>query len=460
MTEIGSLNLEGMEILVLGLGMSGRSAAHFCAERGARVIAADERSADVLFDAPESEIARELGPQVELVCGQPFPDPSRFDLVVPSPGIPPSRYAKAASRVWGDIELAGRALAIPVIAVTGTNGKSTTVRLIEAMLNAAGRRAEAAGNVGTPALSLPGKPLDIAVLEVSSFQLETIESFAPQVAVILNITPDHLDRHGDLAGYSAAKRRILENQGPGDVAVLDFDNALVRGFAEHARGEVIPFSRQSPPSLSNHPRAAWIDAGVATFADGHTLERVPLASGSGLSAHDRDNVLAALTAAWAAGVAPLSASQALSNFQALPHRCEVVPAPGPVRWINDSKATNPGAAQRAIEGCEAPVLWIAGGRGKGLSFAPLAEVAQGRVKIALLIGESTDTLAEVLEGRVPWESCGDLDAAVGRAASLADPGDIVLLAPACASFDQFKSFEHRGECFRTAVGRLTEESPA
>jgi len=449
-----------MEILVLGLGMSGRSAAHFCAERGARVTAADERGAGTLSVSPESELAGELGPNIEVLCGQPFPDPSRFDLVVPSPGIPPSRYAKAARRVWGDIELAGRALTIPIVAVTGTNGKSTTVRLIEAMLNAAGRRAEAAGNVGTPALSLPGKPLDVAVLEVSSFQLETIESFRPQVAVVLNITPDHLDRHGDLEGYCEAKRRILENQGPEDVAVLDFDNALVRSFAGHARGEVIPFGRHSPPSLDNHPRAAWIDSGVATFADGHSLERIPLDTGGGLSSHDRDNVLAALTAAWALGVDPLSASQALSDFRALPHRCEVVPFPGEVRWINDSKATNPGAAQRAIEGSGAPVVWIAGGKGKGLSFESLAEVARNRVKVALLIGEAEEEIARALEGHVTWESCGDLDTAVDRAAALAEAGDIVLLAPACASFDQFDNFEHRGECFRAAVQRLAKKGSA
>jgi UDP-N-acetylmuramoylalanine--D-glutamate ligase len=265
------MDLAGMEVLVLGLGVSGRSAARFCAERGARVTAADERRAS--DPSAMAELA-DLGPDVRVLDGQPFPDPADFDLTVPSPGVPPARYRAGARRVWGDIELAGRALSVPIIAVTGTNGKSTTVRLIEAMLRAGGLRAEAAGNVGIPALSLPGRPLDVAVLEVSSFQLETIETFRPKVAVVLNITPDHLDRHGDLESYARAKRRIFENQQPGDIAVLDFDNECVRGFLPHAPGEVIPFSRRASGSSAGSGRAAWLDAGVAVFADGESQRRV------------------------------------------------------------------------------------------------------------------------------------------------------------------------------------------
>ncbi|MCS5635612.1 MAG: UDP-N-acetylmuramoyl-L-alanine--D-glutamate ligase [Myxococcota bacterium] len=453
MGKLESMDLEGMEVLVLGLGMSGRSAARFCAERGARVTAADEQGPGGPSERAELE---DLGPGVRVLQGQPFPDPADFDLTVPSPGVHPARYRDGARRVWGDIELAGRALSIPIIAVTGTNGKSTTVRLIEAMLRAAGLRAEAAGNVGTPALSLPGKPLDAAVLEVSSFQLETIESFRPKVAVVLNITPDHLDRHGDLEGYARAKRRIFENQQPGDVAVLDFDNACVRDFLPHAPGEVIPFSRHSPASGSGPGRASWLDAGVAVFADGHSLQRVPLDSAPGIPAHDKDNALAALTAVWALGVQPEEASQALAGFRALPHRCETVATRAGVTWVNDSKATNPGAAERAIEGIQAPIVWIAGGRGKGLSYASLAEIAAKRVKLALLIGEATEDLERALAGKVTCQRCAVLEDAVSAAASSTEPGDFVLLAPACASFDQFESFEHRGECFREAVLRLEE----
>jgi UDP-N-acetylmuramoylalanine--D-glutamate ligase len=449
-----SMDLKGMEVLVLGLGMSGRSAARFCAERGARVTAADEGDASSLAQAGELE---DLGPGVRVLCGQPFPDPSGFALTVPSPGIPAARYRDTARRVWGDIELAGRALSVPIIAVTGTNGKSTTVRLIEAMLNSAGLRAEAAGNVGTPALSLPGKPLDAAVLEVSSFQLEAIESFRPRVAVVLNITPDHLDRHGDLEGYARAKRRIFENQQPDDVAVLDFDNDIVRGFLDHAPGDVIPFSSRGRSVVPGKRRASWLDAGAAVFADGEHIERVPLDSAQALHAHDQDNALAALTAIWALGVDPKKAAPALLNFRALPHRYEVVIASGGVTWLNDSKATNPGAAQRALESTPAPIIWIAGGRNKGLSYASLAETAPGRVKAALLIGEAAGEIEEALGGRVDCERMNDLDAAVATAAALGRPGDTVLLAPACASFDQFKNFEERGDRFRAAVLRLGEK---
>jgi UDP-N-acetylmuramoylalanine--D-glutamate ligase len=444
------MDFEGMEVLVLGLGMSGHSAARFCADRGARVTAADERTADELSAISDLDA---LGPGVRVVCGQPFPDPAGFALTVPSPGIPPARYQASAQRVWGDIELASRALSIPIIAVTGTNGKSTTVRLIEAMLKAAGLRAEAAGNVGTPALSLPGKPLDVAILEVSSFQLETIDSFRPKVAVILNITPDHLDRHGDLAGYVRAKRRIFKNQQPGDVAVLDFDNEVVRALASEAPAEIIPFCRGEFKILGDHTRSAWIDSGAAVFSDGKTLQRVVLESGTGLPSHDRDNALAAFTAIWALGVDPLQASTALMDFSALPHRCEVVANRGDVTWVNDSKATNPGAAQRAIEVTGAPIIWIAGGRDKGLSYSSLAEVARRSVKTALLIGEAAEQIERALDGQIACERCGDLETAVGRAAALSQPGDVVLLAPACASFDQFKNFEDRGESFRAAVRR-------
>ena len=204
----------------------------------------------------------------------------------------------------------------------------------------------------------------------------------------------------------------------------------------------------------------WVTGGVAIFSDGQTIQRVPLDSGNGISSHDRDNVLAALTAVWALGVDPNTASQALADFQALPHRCEVVSSRGGLTWVNDSKATNPGAAQRAIEGSKAPILWIAGGRGKALAFEDLAQTARGRVKVALLIGEAAHEIEEALGGHVRFEHCSDLDAAVAMAASLGEPGDVVLLAPACASFDQFKSFEHRGDSFRNAVQRLAGEDPS
>ncbi|MFP6638635.1 MAG: UDP-N-acetylmuramoyl-L-alanine--D-glutamate ligase [Myxococcota bacterium] len=435
----------------MGLGLSGRSAAHFCAQRGAEVCAVDEEVVPTgRFDD------NSLGPGIEVRLGQPFPDPSAFDLVVPSPGVPPERYRKGARRVWGDIELAGRALAIPIIAVTGTNGKSTTVSLIEAMLEAAGLRARAAGNLGTPALTLAGQPLDVGVLEVSSFQLETVESFRPAVAVVLNLSPDHLDRHGSFERYAAAKRRLLEHQGASDVAVLNNDDPVVKSFAAGAGAQILPFSRFGPPAETAGKRSAWLDVGCAVLAQGSRSMRLALDGSGALGAADQDNILAALATVWAFGVDPARAVTALAGFQPLPHRMEQVALIDGVNFVNDSKATNPGAALRALEGTRAPTLWIAGGRDKGLSYRSLADAATGRVRTALLIGEAADQLESCLAGQVPCERLPNLDEAVRRAAELAGAGDVVLLAPACSSFDQFENFEARGECFRRAVQLLAE----
>jgi len=446
------MELQNKRVLVLGLAMTGQSAANHCALLGAKVVAADERPLDALGDLSG------LAPGIEVRAGAPFPDPADFDLVVPSPGVPLARYRDRARKVWGDIELAWRALAVPVIAVTGTNGKSTTVRLIEAMLDSAGIRARAAGNLGTPALSLPGQPLDLAVLEVSSFQLESIDAFRPKIALVLNITPDHLDRHGDIEGYTAAKRRMLMNQQSDDVAVLNFDDPVVRSFADATKAEVIPFSLH--PSL--HPalqsgtggRAAWLDSGAVVLADEHGHHRVSLDSLSLAGRHNLENTVAALAVAWAAGAEPERALQALLDFRGLPHRCELVGQTNGVSWINDSKATNPGAAIRSLESFTRSLVWIAGGRDKGLSYDELANVAAERVRRALLIVEAAPLIERSLAGRVPCETVGELERAVERANEIAQPGDVVLLAPACASHDQFASFEERGECFRRAVASV------
>ena len=445
------MDLTDKSVLVLGLGVSGRSAADFCARRGARVVAADERPASELADLAD------LAPEVEVVAGRPFPDPAAFDLTVPSPGVPAERWRGAARSAWGDIELAYRALDIPIAAVTGTNGKSTTVKLIEAMLRAAGYRARAAGNVGTPALSLLGQGLDFAVLEVSSFQLESTETFRPEVALVLNLSPDHLDRHGDFERYVETKRRILAQQGPADVAVLNFDDPLVRGFAEGARGRVIPFSVREPLLAGPCEQSAWMDAGAAVLRSGQELRRLPLVPLPLEGRHNEQNTLAALVAAWALGADPARALTALLRFRGLPHRCELVGVVGGVRWVDDSKATNPGAAVRSLEGFAEPLVWIAGGRDKGLAFDPLRGAAAERVRMALLIGEAAPLLERALADRVPCERMEDLEQAVRRAAEQARPGDVVLLAPACASFDQFASFEQRGDCFRRAVERLAAE---
>lgn len=436
-------SLEGKEVLVIGLGVTGMSAAQFCAARGARVTAADERPREALGDLAGMPAG------VELSIGVPLPDFDRFDLLVPSPGVPQARYRDAQIPAWGDIEIAGRALPIPIVAVSGTNGKSTTVCLIEAMLRGAGLRAQAAGNLGTAALSLVGAPLDVAVLEVSSFQLESVDAFRPRVSVVLNLTPDHLDRHGDMDGYAAAKARLLRRQGPEDVAVLNADDPRVWAMSESVdcRARIVGFSRTRPLE-----RGVYADSGCAVVADESGTRRVSIAAPSLPGPHNLENILASFAAVSALGdhLDLRRAARALARFRGLPHRCEIVGRVGGITYVNDSKATNPDAAARSLASFDGPVWWIAGGRDKGLDFAALAGAAAD-ARSALLIGEAADNLAAVLDGVVPVHHCGDLTTAVQFAHSHADPGDIVLLSPACASFDQFKGFADRGDQFRALV---------
>ncbi|MCA9510291.1 MAG: UDP-N-acetylmuramoyl-L-alanine--D-glutamate ligase [Myxococcales bacterium] len=451
-----TLELDGRRVLVIGLGVSGRSAARFCAERGAAVVAVDERPASALGDLDE------LGAAVEVRCAATLPLPDdeagTFDLVVPSPGVPHARYANVTAPAWGDVELLSRALpdAVRIAAITGTNGKSTTTCLVEAMLRTGGLRARAAGNLGDPALGLVGAPIDVAVLEVSSFQLDTTEAFRPDVAVVLNVTPDHLDRHATLEGYAAAKARILANQTPDDTAVLAVDDPIVAKLAASARARVLAYSRTRPQSAG-----AWLDGDSVVLVDPArgVRARVDLSPLGLEGRHNRDNAAMALCAAVALGVDPARASRAFATFRGLPHRSELVAVVRGVRFVDDSKATNPGAAERSLEGCEGRVVWIAGGRDKGLDFAPLAEVAAPRVRAALWIGESAGALEAAMGGAIPSEACGTLARAVARAAELAREGDTVLLAPACASFDQLTSYAHRGEVFRREVLALAGAAP-
>jgi UDP-N-acetylmuramoylalanine--D-glutamate ligase len=438
------LDLSGQRVLVLGVGLSGRSAAVFCAARGARVVAADEHPARQL------EGLDTLDGVADLALGSPFPDLADFDLVVPSPGVPAERYRGRGRRVWGDVELTYRALSIPIVAVTGTNGKSTTTALIACMLRAAGLRAAAAGNLGTPALELVGEALDVAVLEVSSFQLETTDAFRPDVAVILNLTPDHLDRHGSFEAYAAAKARILAGQRAADAAVLNFDDLAVRELAASARARVVPFRTRGPLE-----RGAWLDAGALALRLGDappqrlSLDGLRLAGG-----HNRENALAALCAAACAGADPEKALYALAAFEGLPHRTQIVARRGGVLFVDDSKATNPGAALSSLASFEAPLVWVAGGRDKDLDLAGLADAASQRVRAAVLLGEAAPKLARALSGRVETHVVDCIEDAVRRAAELAGPGDVVLLSPGCSSLDQFRNFEERGRRFRAAVEAL------
>jgi UDP-N-acetylmuramoylalanine--D-glutamate ligase len=442
--------IEDQKVLVLGLGTTGRSAANFCIARGASVLAADERAEDQLSGLES------LDSRVDRAFGKAFPDPRDFDLVVPSPGVAPERYRDRAQRIWGDIELAYRSITAPIIAVTGTNGKSTTVRLLEELLCAAGARARAAGNLGIPALELVGEPLDFAVLEISSFQLEAVETFRPAVAAVLNITPDHLDRHGSFDAYASAKGRLLANQRDTDTAVLNLDDPAVAALAENASARVFPFRTQGVVSPG-----AFLDAGSVVLCEkGAAPIRISLDAMQLTGLHNRENVVAALAVVQAAGVDPVRAADALASFANLPHRNELVGQVGGVRYIDDSKATNPGAAIRSLAEFSENLVWIAGGRDKALAFGELADTAVKRVRAAVLIGESAKKLEAALAGRVDVCAAASLEEAVQRASQLAQPGDVVLLSPACASQDQFRDFQERGERFRAAVDELqARETP-
>ena len=407
----------------MGLARSGEAAALALARRGVRVVGVDR---DEELDA---ERLRAGG--VEVMLGaEDTALVEDVDLLVKSPGVPNEAPLVAAARrrpltIWSEVELGSRLLPNPVLGVTGTNGKTTTSELLGAMFRAAQRPVAVAGNVGRPLTGLDGALAADAwvVCELSSFQLEDIVSFRPRVAVLLNLTADHLDHHGNLEAYRAAKLRIFENQRGEDVAVVP------RGF------EGVP------------GHAARVE-----FAASDALPAEPRIPGE----HNRENAAAAAAAARAAGLPEAAIAEALKTFAGVPHRLELVREVGGVRWVNDSKATNPEAAERALGSYPPGLRVILGGSRKGAAFTRLAGRArEAKVACAYLIGESADEIAEALvsEG-VRFRHSGDLETAVRAAHEDAEPGDVVLLSPACASYDQFTDFEERGDRFRELVKAL------
>jgi UDP-N-acetylmuramoylalanine--D-glutamate ligase len=419
----GAHELEGRRVLVVGLARSGKAAAEALAALGAAVVGYDR---DPSVDAGR---LRELGVEVHLGVEEETLLKG-IDLVVKSPGVPGETPLVTSAReraipVWSEIELGARLLANPILGVTGTNGKTTTSELLGAMFRAAGRPVEVAGNVGRPLTGLVESVVEDAwvVCELSSFQLEDVETLRPRVAVLLNLEPDHLDRHGTFEWYVDAKLRIFEAQTEDDTAVVP------RGF-----GEVPGAARR------------------VAFRFDDPLPAEPLIPG----AHNRENAAAATAAARAAGIADVAIAQALRTFPGVPHRIEPVRELRGVRYVNDSKATNVAAALRALASFPgARKLVILGGRGKAEPYAPLAE-AFGSGDRAYLVGEATEAIAAALDAAgVTFVRSGDLAAAVAAASLDAREGDVVLLSPACASFDQFASFEHRGEEFGKLVQKLT-----
>jgi len=373
-------------------------------------------------------------------------------LVVPSPGVPADgpllrEAVRRAIPVQAEIELAARALAIPIIGVTGTNGKSTTTTLIGDMLRAGGERPFVGGNLGTPLITAVGGRYSMAVAEVSSFQLEWVDRLQPRVAVLLNVTEDHLDRYAGLDAYGATKLRLFARQTAEDVAILNGSDPWIRAHADGLRAATLWFGG------GDHAVLRADAAAVRMRLDGRE-EMYPLAKVGLAGAHNRENMMAAIAAARAVGVAPAAVQEALEAFRGLPHRLELVRERDGVRWIDDSKGTNAGALVMSLAGYERNVILLAGGLDKGGDYGVLVEPVRRAVKHALLFGAAREMLARTLGGATEVEIVDDLAAAVRAAAALAAPGDTVLLSPACASFDMFRDYADRGRQFQALVRAL------
>jgi UDP-N-acetylmuramoylalanine--D-glutamate ligase len=447
------MELNGKRVLVVGLGKSGVASALFLKAHGARVTVSDTKSGDEL----RNEIPVLLDHGITVETGGHGDRTFRGqDMIVVSPGVPvdapPLVQARALGEtVIGEIELAAQFLPGPIVAITGSNGKTTTTSLTGEIMTAAGFPALVGGNIGTPAISLAerAKPETVLVLEVSSFQLETIQTFRPKVAVVLNVTPDHLDRHRTLEAYVDAKARIFENQHGSDFSVLNADDPTCVTMAERTRAQVFWFSRQKELQLG-----AWVRDGNIVFRDSAQQREIMQVSEIPLKgAHNLENVLAAVCAGALMGCAPDKTRQAVRDFKAVEHRLEFVATIRGVDYYNDSKATNVDATIKALESFPANIHLILGGKDKGSDYTVLNELLRQRVKRVYTIGAAAAKIESQIKG-AEIVHAETLENAVRKAHAVAQPGDVVLLAPACASFDQFKNYEQRGKVFKEIVRGL------
>lgn len=447
------MDLKGKKVLVVGLGKSGLAAALFLRRRGAQVTVSDVRSAEAL--AKDIPALLEEGINVEA-GGHGLLTFRRQDLIVVSPGVPLDtpelkQVRSFGLRIIGELELAARFLKGKTLAITGSNGKTTTTTLVGEILKEAGLRTLVGGNIGVPVVGLIEESTDDtwSVLEVSSFQLESTQEFHPAIAVILNITPDHLDRHGTFENYALAKERIFARQTAQDCLVLNADNARTAEAAQRSKAKVYWFSTKQPVE-----RGTWVEGDQVWFrqekdAQGEAI--LPLSGISLKGAHNVENVLAAVCAARLASCPADAVRRAVEKFRAVEHRLEYVTTINGVEFYNDSKATNVDATAKAVEAFPGCIHLILGGKDKNSDYTLLSDLLRARVKAVYTIGSAAAKIESHLRGVVPIHSCETLDKAVATAAAAAHPGDIVLLAPACSSFDQFESYEHRGRVFKELV---------
>lgn len=453
------MELTGKKVLVIGAGRSGVAAARFVAARGAVTALNDRKAIEEWTDEARALKAEGVG----LLPGEP---PmwllDQIQLVVLSPGVPsksiPVRYCeRAGAEVIGEVELAARFLKGRLVAITGTNGKTTTTTLVGELLRGAGLATQVGGNIGTPLVSLVESSRDDGwtVVEVSSYQLETIREFRPAVAVVLNLMPDHMDRYESLTDYAAAKHNVFRNQTNGDVAVLNADDETVASWGQGLRAHVVYFS------VRRELEEGLFLRGRELISRSRGAERVLLTRDEiklrGL--HNVENVLAALAAGLACGADPDSMRETVGKFESVEHRLEFVAEIGGVEFYNDSKATNVDSAVKAFESfadIDGWIILILGGRGKNAPYAPLAPLAAAKARALVVIGEDADRIESELKDFAPVVRATDMRDAVRLAQDAARPGDVVLLAPACASFDMFESYEHRGRVFKEAVRSLRQ----
>lgn len=446
-------------MLVVGLARTGLAVSLFSAGYGAAVTAVDDR--------PESELSeaaarlRAAGVKLELGTHTPASFLAQ-DLIVVSPGVPASLPSLELARakgipVWSEIELAWRFLRGKLVAITGSNGKTTTTSLVAHILKTAGIATFVGGNIGVPLLAVVESSTDssVTVAEVSSFQLETIQDFRPEIGLLLNLTPDHLDRHESFESYAAAKMRLFENQLDRDAAVLNADDPEITRRMP-SRPHIYWFSRQKRVAEG----AFLLDGEIIFRANGSETvvarrSDIPLRG-----EHNLENVLAGCAVSYLAGAPVAAIANGVKTFRAVEHRLEFVAEVSGVEFYNDSKATNVDATLKAIEAFPGPLTIILGGKDKGSPYTPLVEPLRQRARLAILIGSAAGRIAEALGGAVPVEQAGTLERAVHLAMEFSRSGDVVLLAPACSSFDQFDNYEQRGRVFKELVARLQSHSVA
>jgi len=452
------MELKNKRVLVVGLGKSGLSAAIFLRAKGARVTVSDTRSAVAL--AKEIPALLDAGIMVES-GGHGLLTFRRQDLIVVSPGVPMEtpevKQAVAFGLpVIGELELASRFLQGRIVAITGSNGKTTTTSLTGKIFLDAGLPTLVGGNIGLPVIDLVAQstPETTNVLEVSSFQLETVEDFRPRIAVVLNITPDHLDRHGTFANYAAAKTRITERQQADDFLVLNAEDKATQMVALKTKAQIFWFSNRRPIK-----QGAFVHGESIVFIPKEGAAAEPIMPVSEIhlkGTHNVENVLAAVCAARLAGVSAISIRAAVRDFKAVEHRLELVKTIGGVEFYNDSKATNVDATMKAVNSFRGGIQLILGGKDKDSDYTLMADLLKERVKAVYTIGAAAEKIERQLHGVVKMVQAGTMQVAIAEAAKAAVAGDVVLLSPACSSFDQFDNYEHRGQVFRQLVNELNQ----